>query len=106
MKQMVNKSLVLEGAAEELNNYADLAKLVISSKPEGGYDLETMELRLKIRKKLDKSTTHIVLEDAEAAELQKAEKLFKWGALDEQLVDFCKEVRSMSDAKNDKAKGK
>lgn len=76
--------------------FADLANQVINVPPEGGFDLDEMELRLSMRKKLNEANDTIKMSAEEFAKLKELVLApFKFGIMHEDLVDFIKTVKEL-----------
>jgi hypothetical protein len=75
--------------------FADLAMSVINQAPEGGFDLDEMSIRLKMRSKLEDANGTIKLDAEETVKLQQLTESFKWGIMHEDLLEFCKTVKEL-----------
>lgn len=91
---MKNKTTGLPNA-NGFMTYADLAMDVINRQPQGGFDLNEMEFRLEMKKKLKAANGNIELNEDEFKKLKELTAVHTWGLLHDDLVDFCNTVKEL-----------
>jgi len=64
-----------------------------------GITIEQMEIRLPIARKLQKANSHILLEDAEWAEIVLGIERTKWMRMDEDIFAVCKAALNAEEVK-------
>ena len=105
MKLFRNSTYDFEGLKDVTHTAATLAIECLNNPPEKGFDLNTIDERLKVRAKLEAHMEDDVidLEDAEAVTLQRCVKSMNWLFLHEDISDFGKMIEGM-EAKGKKKK--
>lgn len=96
--ELKSVSMLLDNKTDKKATYLDLIKLSVEASPRGGFNVEDMSMRLKIRSKAEKASENgsiLNLEDAEADSLNTYVKNCPWGVIHEDIVQFAEDVKNM-----------
>lgn len=95
MKTLKNKETEVLDKNETKVMFFDFAKTINSTPPEGGYNMNTMKLSLKIDAALEKAKDKIELEDAEADYFKEIVSNYTWAIKHKDVVAFIEAVDKM-----------
>ena len=80
-------------------NYLDLAAACLNAMPERGFAPDEMRVRMRVLDAIEQAqaqeSSHLTLEDADAAKLQACVQAMHWRVLDRQLLEFTDAVANM-----------
>ena len=98
--ELKNTDMILEIGSDKKGTYLDLIKLCLQATPKGGFGIEDMAMRLKIREKAQKAfdvvgSNELQLEDAEADSLNSYVNNCPWGIIHEDILQFAEDVKNM-----------
>lgn len=100
MKQFENKTTEIPHHEEKRNlNYTDLITHCLNTIPQGGYSVEEMEQRLRIKAVTDSANGKVKLEDADYSKLNELVKGSTWAILHADIVTFKKDVENAKEVK-------
>lgn len=80
-------------------NYSGLCAYVLNIMPEGGYSIDEMEARLRIKAVTGKANGTIKLEDADYSKLNELVQASKWPMLHQDVINFKKDVANAKKVK-------
>ena len=89
MKTFKNQDTqITDDGGEEFFMFSNLAVICVKYIPQGGLDLEDMDTRLKLFRKLSTHSSTISLEDSEAKKLKECVNKYRWAMIHDDLISF------------------
>ncbi len=96
MKEVVNKTVLMEGQPQ--TDYKELIDISIKQQVEGGFDYDTIDKILRVRKQMKhlSQANTFDLEDADFTFVKDKVNSIRWNIADEALLEFRNYINSLA----------